>query len=380
MQLYYESKNYTNMSRSLHWDKWQDILPNDIFIIDYFDVPEEELVSMTHRANKKWKTRQKKKTHTELLYKNIILVYEFEVMHTFTWHAVCDYLRQEGWLNILIIDGGFEFRLPDKHQGTPGNYNVNFAQSPFFYQAFRQQPYKEFEEAIAEKDTLFSSLARRAQYSRIRITVDLLQRKLDEKGYISCGWSRDSKDFFTCSDHNNSKPWLQIIPQHLQHKFPLSLGHQDDDQWEVEGNGLDKVCLNVAQETHVGWMYQEKYRSQTKSDRAHFTEKSAKPFYYWQLPLVFGTPFQVGLLQSQGFDMFDDIFDLSYDKELDVIKREKMFVDQVELFCKKPIAYWQDYMLENKQRLVHNRKNLLFNYKTLRDNVKLKIKRLNNCS
>jgi hypothetical protein len=365
MQLYHESQSIDKMNTELDWDKLSTLLPDDIFVINYLDIQEDMLVSMTQRANKKFK-----KDNTNLTNKNIILVYEFEVMHSLVWNSVCDYLNEEGWNNILVIDGGFELY-------QKGSKPYHFAQSPFFYNCLNTRKYKQFEESVAEKDTLFSSLARRARYSRVRITADLLSRQLDTKGYVSCGWHEDCKKYFDKENEQWSKPWLNIIPQNLHDRFPVTLGHPDSDQWEVETGGLDKVCLNVVQETHVGWMYQEKYRTQTLSDRAHFTEKTAKPFFYFQLPLVFGTPFQVKSLQNQHFDMFDDIFDLSYDTELDVIKREKMFVDQIEKFCTKPVSYWQDYMLENKQRLLHNKNQLIFVYRHLCENLHSKLKFLN---
>jgi len=361
MHIYSESENLSKMLTALNWQEWADILPKDFFVINYLDCQETELVSFTHRAINKWKKHNLKG-------KNIVLVYEFEVMHTLLWTAVVDYLRSEGWENILLIDGGFEMR-------TPPDPNFHFAQSPFFYNCFTEKSYKDVEEAIAEKDTLFSCLGRRARYSRVRITVDLLERGLDKLGYVSCGWC-PHENFFSKPIRKENKLWYQFIPEHLTERFPVTLNHPDNDQWEVEIGGLDKVCLNVVQETHVGWMYQEKYRSQTRSDRAHFTEKTAKAFWYYQLPLVFGTPWQVNLLQTRGFDMFEDIFDLSYDTEIDVYKREKLFVDQIEKFCKKPVSYWQDYMLENKARLIHNRNHMTTTYNLLVNNLKNKLKYL----
>ena len=361
MHIYYESNNLLKMQTALDWNQWTDIVPKNFFVINYYDCPETELVSFTSRAVNKWKKQNFKG-------KDIVLLYEFEVMHTFFWQSVVDYLRSEGWDNILLIDGGFEMANP------PG-CKFHFVQSPFFYNCFAEKPYKEFEEAIAEKDTLFSSLARRARYSRVRITVDLIERGLDKLGYVSCGWC-PHENFFTDPLCEENKLWYQFIPEHLHKRFPISLNHPDNDQWEVEIGGLDKVCLNVIQETHVGWMYQEEYRSQTRSDRAHFTEKTAKAFWYYQIPLVFGTPWQAQLLKSQGFDMFEDIFDLSYDKEIDVHKREKLFVNQIEKFCTKPISYWQDYMLENKDRFIHNRTNMLTIYNLLKNKIKNKLEYL----
>mgnify|MGYP001093674173 CR=1 FL=1 len=369
MQLYHESQTLHSMNTSLHWNKWSDIIDDNTYIVNYLDIPEDEIMSMTHRANKKFKKDHKRNTKTNLQNKNIILVYEFEVMHSLVWNSACDYLNEEGWNNILVIDGGFELY-------QKGSKPYHFAQSPFFYNCLNTRQYKQFEESIAERDTLFSSLARRARYSRVRLTVDLIERGLDKKGHVSCGWC-SHENFFTYPNYGPNRLWYNLIPEHLHDRFPVTLGHPDSDQWEVEIGGLDKVCLNVVQETHVGWMYQEKYRTQTLSDRAHFTEKTAKPFFYFQLPLVFGTPFQVELLKNQGFDMFDDIFDLSYDTELDVIKREKMFVDQIEKFCTKPVSYWQDYMLENKQRLLHNKNQLIFVYRQLCDDLHFKLKFLN---
>lgn len=48
-----------------------------------------------------------------------------------------------------------------------------------------------------------------------------------------------------------------------------------------------------------------------------FTEKIMKPFFYGQVPIMFGPPGVIAEMRKYGFDMFDDIVDHSYDSIID---------------------------------------------------------------
>lgn len=63
----------------------------------------------------------------------------------------------------------------------------------------------------------------------------------------------------------------------------------------------------------------------------HITEKSFKPFYYFQMPLFFASYHHVKKLKEEyGLFLFDDLIDHSYDNEIDDSKRFHMVIDEIK--------------------------------------------------
>ena len=74
-----------------------------------------------------------------------------------------------------------------------------------------------------------------------------------------------------------------------------------------------------------------------EEDLIHISEKSCKPFLYYQIPLFCASYLHVDVLRKKyDFDMFDDIVNHDYDYEKNNIKRMKKIVEQIiELNNKK---------------------------------------------
>jgi hypothetical protein len=67
-----------------------------------------------------------------------------------------------------------------------------------------------------------------------------------------------------------------------------------------------------------------------EEDLIHISEKSMKPFLYYQIPLFCASYLHVDVLRKKyGFDMFDDIVNHDYDYEKDNIKRMKKIIEQI---------------------------------------------------
>lgn len=87
------------------------------------------------------------------------------------------------------------------------------------------------------------------------------------------------------------------------------------------------------------------------SKNVHITEKSIRPFYFYQIPLIFASHNHIKFLKdTYGFDMFDDIVDHSYDDEEDDIKRMFKFLTEIE-------------------RLDSNKNDIINNYKLLQSRL-----------
>lgn len=95
------------------------------------------------------------------------------------------------------------------------------------------------------------------------------------------------------------------------------------------------------------------------NDCIHITEKTYKPFYFYQIPMIFSTYEHEKYVKDKfGLDFFEDFVDHSYDLEKDNTKRFFMFVNEVRRLKEKKDDVIKFYK-SNKDRFIKN-KELLF--------------------
>lgn len=91
----------------------------------------------------------------------------------------------------------------------------------------------------------------------------------------------------------------------------------------------------------------------------HTTEKSFRPFFYYQIPLILATPNHIKQLKKKyDFDFFDDVIDHSYDSELNDKKRFLMFIEEIKRINNNK-EYIKYFYRDNRDRFESNRKKLL---------------------
>ena len=100
----------------------------------------------------------------------------------------------------------------------------------------------------------------------------------------------------------------------------------------------------------------------------HITEKSLKPFYFFQFPLFLSSYNHVKYLRERfKFDLYDDIIDHSYDEEPDDKKRLfKLFFEIIRLSKNKDKLI--DFYRNNKERFIYNNKRVIEISNSERDN------------
>jgi len=88
----------------------------------------------------------------------------------------------------------------------------------------------------------------------------------------------------------------------------------------------------------------------------HITEKSYKPFFYYQFPIIFASPNHIKKMRElYNFDFFDDLIDHSYDSEENNIKRFSMIINEIEKINNNKEKFIEFY--ENNQERFENNKN-----------------------
>jgi GDP-L-fucose synthase len=108
--------------------------------------------------------------------------------------------------------------------------------------------------------------------------------------------------------------------------------------------------INIITETVFGWY------------EVHISEKSFRPFYFFQLPLFVASYRHVDYMRTMyGFDFFDDLIDHSYDSEPNNTKRMNMLFDEIKrLHENKDVVI--EFYKNNKDRIVANYKLLISLY------------------
>jgi hypothetical protein len=93
-----------------------------------------------------------------------------------------------------------------------------------------------------------------------------------------------------------------------------------------------------------------------ESNVVHHTEKTFRPFYYYQFPIFLATPGHIDKLKEEyNFDFFDDILDNSYDFESNSKIRMEMVIKLIKEINENKEKYINFY-INNKERFENNRK------------------------
>lgn len=94
--------------------------------------------------------------------------------------------------------------------------------------------------------------------------------------------------------------------------------------------------------------------TETTTDIIFITEKTATALLYKQPFVVQGAVGFHGYLKTLGFELYDEIFDYSFDQEIDLEKRTKMIIDNVKSIADRDL-YELYSIIKSKLNFNHNR-------------------------
>lgn len=95
------------------------------------------------------------------------------------------------------------------------------------------------------------------------------------------------------------------------------------------------------------------------TDEIHITEKSFKPFYYFQFPLISATQHHIKYMKEiYNLDFYDDIINHDYDNEPDYKKRIYKLVNEIKRINSNKQLFI-DFYENNKDRFINNYNKIL---------------------
>ena len=210
-----------------------------------------------------------------------------------------------------------------------------------------------------EKDRkfYFTCYARMPRYYRLLFLSLLSYNNLLDKTTWSYGPSVKSYLY----DVNNLENMYNLIPKHRNeynldqiakkfinggNKCSHDFTFNKDDHLFLSYNDIHESYFNIILDTDI------------TSNELLVTEKCYKVIISLQFLLYLGNPFVIKRLRKDGYDMFDDFINHSYDEELDFENRMFLLLSEVNRLSKLSKKQINLFYKNNINRFIKNKENL----------------------
>lgn len=148
---------------------------------------------------------------------------------------------------------------------------------------------------------------------------------------------------FKKSDYEIGKDWFNEFSEVNNKDFPIWM-HVPEYPKNYENTYVNIVTESMFLDVN---------------NNIHISEKTFKPFYYYQMPLILSTHNHIKMVKLKyGFDFYDDIIDHSYDDEPNQRKRLDMFVNEIKRLSENKQMII-DFYKNNKQRFMENKQRVV---------------------
>ena len=202
-----------------------------------------------------------------------------------------------------------------------------------------------------------------------QIIISFLQSLLNQLNWsLIPGYNCQPKDSY----------YDDIFDKHLKNELKDEIQYFYDLKIKISDLEENKGWFNEFSEVNVSdfpvWVHTPEYPKnhedsyvnvitesmfQDKNNNIHISEKSFKPFFYYQFPLILSTHGHIKKIKElYNLDFFDDIINHSYDNEPNQKLRLDMFVNEIERLSKIKEELINFYK-NNKERFESNKQKVL---------------------
>lgn len=222
---------------------------------------------------------------------------------------------------------------------------------------------------IEDKENFFMSHNRTIKPHRYTLLATLKKMNIldDVDWSLSMGWERKREiqkwgPDFTFYENILSKDEIEDLKNEI-----LFLENIDIKKSKYE---VDKTWFD-GQFQDIDWSKVFEYKTYENSyinittescyfhNEIHITDKTVKPFYFYQIPIFLASYQHVKYVKERyQFDLFEDIINHNYDNEIDNKVRFKKIIQEIERLSKKKNNI-VDFYKKNKDRFIYNREKLI---------------------
>jgi hypothetical protein len=213
---------------------------------------------------------------------------------------------------------------------------------------------------VEDKPFLFLCLNRRPKTHRTGLLTLLKNNELLDSGLIDWSLTYGLMNHPLLATYAHQNFIDDSNDEKLLHSYfeicskPKLSFYETDKDWfnnpdnyahfmHIESKSYENSYINIITESH----YEIK--------DIHITEKSYKPFYFYQFPIFLASYRHVEMFKKEhpDLDLFEDIINYDYDLEIDDIKRFHMVLDEIIRLSKLEKEI-KNYYITNKDRFIKN--------------------------
>ena len=232
------------------------------------------------------------------------------------------------------------------------NNGVNVYSLRFLPSYYSKHIFKNDIDIVTDKEFLFVCHNKRIKPHRFGILLEMKKLNILNNTDWSFLLNDDpNRDYYQFFKKLYSDDEITSLLPHIEYFNKLGIKKSKYEYAQLNDNlendfiytkTFEGAYVNIVTETYF------------EGNRIHITEKSFKPFNFYQLPIFLTTCGHVKKLKEiYGFDMFDDFINHSYDNESDDKKRFTLIVREIEKLNSKDV---KNFYNTNIDRLIQNKK------------------------
>lgn len=222
------------------------------------------------------------------------------------------------------------------------------------------------------KDKFFMCFNRGPKIHRCGVLIYMLKNKLLDDS----NWSfiplfsnkYQNSDYLSLFDENE----MDILHHEIEYinNLKIKISDTEVNDLEFDNNNeitiINPIYVNRLYPPDMPHNYENTYVNIVTESQfidlgnvVHITEKSFKPFFYYQFPIILATHHHIkSLKEKYDFDFFDDIINHSYDNEPNQKKRFKMITEELKRLHENKVALIEFYS-KNLQRFKDNKNKVI---------------------
>jgi hypothetical protein len=271
---------------------------------------------------------------------------------------------------IYIINNNFKLKeYVNKHNSKIKVYSIMYLPTVV---SSTLEKFGGIEFNIEKKEKFFMCFNRGPKLQRLSLLVFMLKNNL----LNDTNWSlipmnfpnydyQSYSEIFELDDIENYKNEIEYFS-----KLKLKVSDYEKSQLSFSDNNeitvLNPKYANLLMPPEIPHNYENSYVNIVtetcffnKENVIQITEKSFKPFFYYQFPMILATHQHIkSLKQKYNFDFFDDVIDHSYDDELDHKKRFNKFVKEIKRLYDNRESLMKFYR-NNQNRFEENKNKMI---------------------
>ena len=232
------------------------------------------------------------------------------------------------------------------------NKGVNVHSLRFLPSYYSKHIFKNDINIVTNKEFLFLCHNKRIKPHRYGILLEMKKlniiNKIDWSFLLNDDPNRDYYQFFKNIYDNDE---IELLLPYIS--YFNKIGIKKSVYEEIQSNNNlenDFIYAKTFEDSYINIITETYF----DGNRIHITEKSFKPFNFYQFPIFLSTYGHVKKLREiYGFDMLDDIIDHSYDDEPESKKRFNLVVNEIKRLSTLDI---NSYYSNNIERLKQNKK------------------------